>query len=93
MASVTKIEAFVVTTRSVTRTSEPRGAIVELDPHRGEVSRHARLPQFDVLPSSLIDPLRGLTMWKCGRSWNLVLLPTSSTKGGKRGVLEVPGLD
>jgi hypothetical protein len=29
-------------------------------------------------------------MWKCGRSWNLVPLPTSNTKGGKRGMLEVP---
>ncbi len=47
----------------------------------------------DALPSSLVDPLEGLTMWKCERSWNLELLPTSSTKGGERGVLEVPGLD
>jgi hypothetical protein len=93
MASVAQIEAFVVVTRGVTRASEPRGAIVELDPHRGEASRQAKLPQSDALPSSLIDPLGGLTMSKCGRSWNLVLLPTSSTKGGKRGVLEVPGLD
>jgi hypothetical protein len=48
---------------------------------------------YDVFPSSLADPLEGLTMWKCGRSWNLKLFPTSSTKGGERGVLEVPGLD
>jgi len=47
----------------------------------------------NTLPSSLIDPLGGLTMWKCGRNWNLVLLPNSSTKGGKRGMLEVPRLD
>ncbi len=32
MASVTQIKAFVVVTRGVTRTSKPRGAIVELDP-------------------------------------------------------------
>ncbi len=47
----------------------------------------------DVLPSSLIDPLEGLTMWKYGKNWNLEPLPTSSTKGGERGVLEVSGLD
>ncbi|CAK9874863.1 unnamed protein product [Sphagnum jensenii] len=34
MASVAQIEAFVTVTRGVTRASEPRGAIVELDPHR-----------------------------------------------------------
>jgi hypothetical protein len=49
---------------------------------------------INALPSSLIDPLEGLTMWRCGRSWNLGPFPISSTKGGgKRGVLEVPGLD
>jgi hypothetical protein len=48
---------------------------------------------FDALPSSLIDSLEGLTMWKCRRSWNLESLPTSNTKRGERGVLEVPGLD
>jgi len=48
---------------------------------------------IDALPSSLVDPLEGLTMWKCERSWNLKPLPTSSTKGGERGVLEVSGLD
>jgi hypothetical protein len=53
----------------------------------------SELTNFDTLPSSLVNPLEGLTTWKCGRSWNLEPLPTSSTKGGKRGVLEVPGLD
>ncbi len=48
---------------------------------------------FYALPSSLVDPFEGLTMWKCGKSWNLEPLSTSSTKGGERGVLEVPGLD
>ncbi len=32
MASVAQIEAFVIVTRGVIRTSEPRGATVELDP-------------------------------------------------------------
>ncbi|CAK9271192.1 unnamed protein product [Sphagnum jensenii] len=36
MASVTQIEASVAVTRGVTRASEPHGATVELDPHRGE---------------------------------------------------------
>jgi hypothetical protein len=44
MASVAQIEASVIVTKGVTRTSEPRGATMELDPHRGEVGRHARLP-------------------------------------------------
>ncbi len=48
---------------------------------------------FDALPSSLVDPLEGLTMGKCGKSWNLGPFPTSSTKGGKRGMLEILGLD
>jgi len=47
----------------------------------------------NALPSSMEDPLEGLTMWKCGRSWNLKPLPISSTKGGERGMLKVPGLD
>jgi hypothetical protein len=47
----------------------------------------------DVLPSSLLNPLEGPSMWKCRRSWNLGPLPTSSTKGAERGVLEVSGLD
>ncbi len=47
----------------------------------------------DAPPSSLLDPLEGPTMWKCESSWNLVPFPTSSTKGGERGVLKVPGLD
>jgi hypothetical protein len=32
-------------------------------------------------------------MQKCERSWDLEALPTFGTKGGERGVLEVPGLD
>jgi len=39
MASVTQIEASVVVTRSVIRTSEPRGTTMELDPQRGEAGR------------------------------------------------------
>jgi hypothetical protein len=45
MASVAQIKAFVAMTRSITRTSKPRGATVELDPQRGEAGRQARLPQ------------------------------------------------
>ncbi len=32
-------------------------------------------------------------MLKSGSSWNMVLLPTSSTKGGDRGMLKAMGLD
>jgi hypothetical protein len=39
MVSVAQIEASVAVMRSVTRVSKPRGAIVELDPQRGEVVR------------------------------------------------------
>jgi hypothetical protein len=39
MASVAQIEASVVVTKGVTRASEPRGATVELDPHRGETGK------------------------------------------------------
>ncbi len=48
---------------------------------------------IEALLSSLLDPLEGLNMLKCARSWNLGPLPTSSAKGGERGVLEVMGLD
>jgi hypothetical protein len=47
----------------------------------------------DVPPSSLLDPKKGPIMSKSGSSWNLVPLPTSNTKGGKRDVLKAPGLD
>jgi hypothetical protein len=47
----------------------------------------------NALLSPLLNPLEGPTMWKCGKSWDLEALLTSSTKGGERGVLEVPGLD
>jgi hypothetical protein len=47
----------------------------------------------DAPPSSLLDPKGVQTMSKSESSWNLVPLPTSSTKGGKRGVLKAPGLD
>ncbi len=36
---------------------------------------------------------RGPTMLKSGSSWNLVPLPASNTRGGKRGVLKSLGLD
>ncbi|CAK9206477.1 unnamed protein product [Sphagnum troendelagicum] len=44
MASVAQIEVSIAVTRGVTRASEPCGATVELDPHRGEaVSRMVTL--------------------------------------------------
>jgi hypothetical protein len=48
---------------------------------------------FDVPPSSLLDPKKSPTMLKSESSWNLVPLPTSSTKGGERGMLKAPGLE
>jgi hypothetical protein len=56
MASVAQIEASVAMTRGVTRTSEPRGATVELDPQRGEASRQARLPQSFLLSKVVRTP-------------------------------------
>jgi hypothetical protein len=62
MASVIQIEASVAMTKDITQTSEPRGAIVELDPQRGEAGRQARLPQsfllFEVvrIPSMVPTP-------------------------------------
>ncbi len=44
MASVTHIEVSIVVTRGVIRALEPRGATVQLDPQKGEVGKHARLP-------------------------------------------------
>ncbi len=43
-------------TRGVTRASEPRGATVELDPHRGEVGKQARLPQSFLLSEVVRTP-------------------------------------
>jgi hypothetical protein len=42
--------------------------------------RVQRVPKYALL-SSLLDPLEGLSMLKCGMRWNLGSLPTSSTKG------------
>jgi len=71
MASVAQIEASIVVTKGVIRASEPRGATVELDPHRGEADRQARLPQSFLLsevvrtpsmvPTSPIEPTMGPT--------------------------------
>jgi hypothetical protein len=47
----------------------------------------------DALLSPLLDPLAGLSVLKLQKDGTWESLPTSSTKGGKRGVLEVPGLD
>jgi hypothetical protein len=44
-------------------------------------------------PKFLVRPKEGPTMLKCKSSWNLVSLPTSSIKGGERGMLKTPGLD
>ncbi len=56
MASVAQIEASVVVTRGVTRASEPRGATVELDPHKGEAGKQARLPQSFLLSEVVRTP-------------------------------------
>ncbi len=70
MASVAQIETSVVVTRGVIRASEPRGATVELDPQRGEASKHAMLPQSfllsevvrapSIVPTPPIKPTVGL---------------------------------
>jgi hypothetical protein len=44
-------------------------------------------------PSSLLDSKESNYVNKSGSSRNLVLLPTSSTKGGERGVLKAPELN
>ncbi len=49
MVSVAQIEASVVVIRGITQALEPRGATMELDPQRGEVSRQAKLPQSFLL--------------------------------------------
>ncbi|OAE25997.1 hypothetical protein AXG93_1712s1770 [Marchantia polymorpha subsp. ruderalis] len=49
LASAAQVEASVAVTRGGARTSEPRGATVELDPQRGEGGRQSRLPQSFLL--------------------------------------------
>jgi hypothetical protein len=71
MANVVRIEVSVVMMKGVTQASEPRGATVELDPQRGDVSTHAKLPQsfllFEVVrtpsmvPTPPIEPKVGPT--------------------------------
>jgi hypothetical protein len=56
MASVAQIEASVVVMKGVTRASKPRGATVELDPHRGEDGKHAKLPQSFLLSKVVRTP-------------------------------------
>jgi hypothetical protein len=56
MVNVAQIEASVVVTRGVTRASKPRGATMELDPHRGEAGRQARLPQSFLLSEVVRTP-------------------------------------
>ncbi len=51
----------IVVTRGVTRASEPRGAIMELDPHRGEAGKQARLPQSFLLSEVVRTPSMVLT--------------------------------
>jgi hypothetical protein len=68
MANVAQIEASIVVMKGVTRASKPHGAIVELDPLRGEAGRQARLPQSFLLsevvriPSMVPTPPIELTM-------------------------------
>jgi hypothetical protein len=52
------------------------------------VMRYANVP-----PSSLLNSKESNYVNKSKNSWNLVMLPASSTKGGERGVLKAPGLD
>ncbi len=47
----------------------------------------------NALPSSCLDPLEGPSMLNCRKLELEGPHPTSSTKGGKRGVLEVPRFD
>ncbi len=61
MANVAQIEASVAVMRGVTRALEPHGAIVELDPHRGEAGRQARLPQSFLLFEVVRTPSMVLT--------------------------------
>jgi hypothetical protein len=56
MANVAQIEASVTMTRGVTQASEQHGATVKLDPQRGEVGRHARLPQSFLLSRVVRTP-------------------------------------
>jgi hypothetical protein len=69
MTSVAQIKVSVVVTRGVIQALEPCGAIVELDPQRGEAGRQARLPQSfflsevvktpSMVPTPLIEPTVG----------------------------------
>jgi hypothetical protein len=56
MISVAQIEASIVVTRGVTRASEPRGAIMELDSQRGEAGRQVRLLQSFLLSEVVKTP-------------------------------------
>ncbi len=56
MASVTQIEASIAMMRGITRTLEPRGATMELDPQRGEASRQAKLPKSFLLSEVVRNP-------------------------------------
>ncbi|OAE31688.1 hypothetical protein AXG93_3384s1620 [Marchantia polymorpha subsp. ruderalis] len=49
LASAAQVEASVAVTRGGARSSEPRGATMELDPQRGEGGWQARLPQSFLL--------------------------------------------
>jgi len=48
---------------------------------------------FDTLLSSLLDPLEGLITLNCGKLELGSRSRLPALKGGKRGVLEVSGLD
>jgi len=61
MANVAQIKASIAVMRGVTRASEPCGATVELDPHRGEAGRQARLPQSFLLSEVVRTPSMVLT--------------------------------
>ncbi len=85
MTTSTKVQmSFLVNTMSTCQQKElnvcEETHVFVLAPHGS-----CRAPKF------LVDPLEGPNMQQCGRSWNLEHDPTSSTRGGERGVLEVPG--
>jgi len=56
MASVAQIEASVAVMRGVIRASEPCGAIVELDPHKGQIGKQTKLPQPSLLSKVVKTP-------------------------------------
>jgi hypothetical protein len=55
--------------------------------------QRTRRRSYDALPSSLLNPLEGLSMLNCGKLELEGRSRFPTLKGVRRGVLEVPGLD